>query len=91
MLVYEFPLMFYFNFKVGDRFISRSRIVTPTDVDLFAGVTGAVNPLFLNEEARRRGFEGRITLDVLRSGLLKEWGDGKIILSNFIEEDCLNN
>jgi len=59
--------MFYFNdFKVGDRFISRSRIVTPTDVDLFTGVTGAVNPLFLSDEAaRRRGFEGRVAPGLL--------------------------
>jgi acyl dehydratase len=59
--------MFYFdNFKIGDKFTSRPRIVTSTDIDLFTGVTGAVNPLFLSdEEARRRGFEGRIAPGLL--------------------------
>jgi len=65
--IYKFLFMLYFDdFKIGDKFTSRSRIITTTDVDLFTGVTGAVNPLFLSDEAaRRRGFEGRITPGLL--------------------------
>lgn len=59
--------MFYFNdFKLGDRFTSRPRIITSTDIDLFTGITGAVNPLFLSDDvAKRKGFEGRIAPGLL--------------------------
>ncbi|MEM1545767.1 MAG: MaoC/PaaZ C-terminal domain-containing protein [Candidatus Methanomethylicia archaeon] len=59
--------MFYFDdFKIGDKFTSRPRILTSTDIDLFTGITGAVNPLFLSDEvARKRGFEGRIAPGLL--------------------------
>ena len=72
--------MFYFDdFKLGDRFISRSRIITSTDIDLFTGITGAVNPLFLSDNAaRKRGFEGRIAPGLLvlsiAMGLLYQLG-----------------
>jgi acyl dehydratase len=59
-------MVYFDDFKIGDKFASRSRIITSTDIDLFTGITGAVNPLFLSDEAaRRRGFEGRITPGLL--------------------------
>lgn len=58
--------MFFEDFKVGKKLVTRSRVITPTDVDLFAGLTGAVNPLFLSDEAaKKRGFEGRIAPGLL--------------------------
>ena len=39
--------MYFEEFSIGQDFKTRSRVVTPTDIDLFAGITGAVNPLFL--------------------------------------------
>ncbi len=58
--------MFFEDFEVGKKLVTRSRVITPTDIDLFAGLTGAVNPLFLSDEAaRKRGFEGRIAPGML--------------------------
>ena len=49
------------EFREGMTFITRSRTVTPADVDLFASLTWAVNPIFLNDEvARSRGLGGRV-------------------------------
>lgn len=61
---------FYEDLKVGDRLATRSRTVTGTDIDLFATMTGAVNPLFLNDQfAADRGFKGRVSPGVLNLGL----------------------
>jgi acyl dehydratase len=72
-------MVYFDDFKIGDKFISRSRIITPTDIDLFTAITGAVNPLFLSDEAaKRRGFEGRIAPGPLilsiTAGLLYQLG-----------------
>ncbi len=49
------------DFKEGMTFSTRSRTVTPADVDLFTSLTWAVNPIFLNDEvARSRGLGGRV-------------------------------
>ena len=49
------------EFREGMTFTTRSRTVTPADVDLFASLTWAVNPIFLNDEvARSRGLGGRV-------------------------------
>ena len=54
--------MYFEEFRKGECLKTRSRVVTPTDIDLFAAVTGAVNPLFLQGEfAQKRGFKGRIS------------------------------
>ena len=42
--------MFYEDFVVGSEQMTVGRTVTETDVVLFAGLTGASNPLFLDEE-----------------------------------------
>jgi acyl dehydratase len=58
--------MYFEEFSQGDRFTTRSRVVTGTDVDIFAALTGATNPLFLNEEfGRKQGFKGRIAPGIL--------------------------
>ena len=49
---------------------TRSRVVTGTDMGVFLAMTGATNPLFLNEEfGKRQGFKGRITPGVLMLAL----------------------
>lgn len=50
----------------GDKFTTRSRVVTGTDMDVFAALTGATNPPFLTEEfGKRQGFKGRTAPGVL--------------------------
>jgi len=58
--------MYFEEFSQGDKFTTRSRVVTGTDMDIFAALTGATNPLFLNEEfGKKRGFKGRIAPGIL--------------------------
>jgi len=58
--------MYFEEFSQGDRFATRSRVVTETDTDIFAALTGATNPLFLNEEfGKKQGFKGRIAPGIL--------------------------
>ncbi len=58
--------MYFEEFSEGDKFVTRPRVVTGTDMDIFAALTGATNPLFMNEEfGRKRGFKGRIAPGVL--------------------------
>ena len=58
--------MYFEEFSQGDRFTTRSRVVTGTDIDIFAALTGATNPLFLNEEfGRKQGFKGRVAPGML--------------------------
>jgi len=53
--------MFYEDFLVGQEFNTNTRTITGTDIDLFASLTWAVNPLFLSDDfARQRGFSNRI-------------------------------
>ena len=58
--------MYFEEFSQGDTFATRSRVVTGTDMDIFAVLTGATNPLFLNEEfGKKQGFKGRIAPGIL--------------------------
>ena len=58
--------MYFEEFSRGDKFATRSRVVTGTDIDILATLTGATNPLFLNEEfGKKQGFKGRIAPGVL--------------------------
>jgi 3-hydroxybutyryl-CoA dehydratase len=53
------------------RAASMSRTVTEDDVVLFAGLTGDVNPVHLDEAiARKTRFEGRIAHGMLSAGLV---------------------
>ncbi len=53
--------MFFEDFEVEREFVSRERVVTSSDIDLFATWTWAANPLFLSDGfARGRGFPQRI-------------------------------
>jgi acyl dehydratase len=58
--------MYFEEFNQGDRFTTRCRVVTGTDIDIFAALTGATNPLFLSEEfGRKQGFRGRVAPGML--------------------------
>lgn len=62
--------MYFEDIEPGDKFTSRPRVVTPTDIDTFAITTGAVNPLFLDDKsARKLGFDQRIAPGLLTLSL----------------------
>ena len=62
--------MYFEEFNQGDKFSTRSRVVTATDIDTFAISTGAVNPLFLDDKfAREIGLKGRIAPGLLTLSL----------------------
>lgn len=46
------------DFQVGDEFVTYGRTVTEADVAHFAGVTGDINPLHLDEEYGTRSRSG---------------------------------
>jgi acyl dehydratase len=62
--------MYFEEFSQGDRYNTRPRVVTATDVDSFAISTGADNPLFLDDKfAREMGFNQRIAPGLLTLSL----------------------
>ena len=63
--------MYFEEFNQGDKFNTRSRVVTATDIDTFAISTAAVNPLFLDDKfARAMGFERRVAPGLLTLSLV---------------------
>lgn len=67
---------------------SYSKTITETDVYLFAGISGDINPAHLNEEISQKGIFGtRVVHGILTSGLISAvlgvWlpGPGTIYLS----------
>ena len=77
--------------NVGDA-AEFAKTVTETDVYLFAGVTGDLNPAHINETyAKGTFFKGRIAHGMLAGGFIsavlgtKLPGPGTIYLSQFIE------
>ncbi|MEM3096274.1 MAG: MaoC/PaaZ C-terminal domain-containing protein [Nitrososphaerota archaeon] len=53
--------MFFEDFTEGQKFTTRSRIVTSTDIEVFTSLTWAANPLFLSDaEARKKGLPSRV-------------------------------
>ncbi len=62
--------MYFEELNQGDKFSTRPRVVTATDMDTFAISTGAVNPLFLDDKfARAIGLKGRIAPGLLTLSL----------------------
>jgi len=63
--------MFFEEFVEGSEQVTRGRTVTETDVVMFAGLTGAVNPLFLDEEhAKTTSFGKRIAPGLLTLSII---------------------
>ena len=62
--------MYFEELNQGEKFDTRPRVVTATDIDTFAISTGAVNPLFLDDKsARAIGLERRIAPGLLTLSL----------------------
>ncbi|MDP7982259.1 MAG: MaoC/PaaZ C-terminal domain-containing protein [Conexivisphaerales archaeon] len=58
--------MFFEDFELGHEYATYGRTLTDADVVIFASMTGAVNPLFLDEEyAKHTRFGGRIAPGLL--------------------------
>ncbi len=58
------------RYQIGDK-ASVTKTITETDVYLFAGITGDLNPAHVNEEwARETRFGGRIAHGILTAGLI---------------------
>lgn len=58
------------RYQIGDK-ASVTKTITETDVSLFAGITGDLNPAHVNEEwARETRFGGRIAHGILTAGLI---------------------
>ena len=58
--------MFYEDFEVGTKQTTSGRTITEADIVIFAGMTGANNPLFLDEEfSRKSSFGHRIAPGLL--------------------------
>ncbi len=41
------------HMNVGDRFVTKGRVITKTDLELYAISTGDTHPMFLSEEAAK--------------------------------------
>lgn len=53
---------FYEDLEVGNRFTTRTRIITGSEIELVAALVGVTNPMFQSTEAaQRKGFKGKIT------------------------------
>lgn len=58
------------DIKVGDK-ASFQKTITETDVYLYAGITGDINPAHINEESSKKTmFKGRIAHGMLTAGLI---------------------
>ena len=58
--------MFYDDFKEGTKYNTNNRTITETDSVLFSTLTGAYNPIFLDETyAAKTRFKGRIVPGLL--------------------------
>ena len=60
--------LFYEDFKVGNKYTTRTRFISGSEIETVVSLMGATNPLFLNTDvATSKGFEGKITPGVLIS------------------------
>ncbi|AOL15505.1 dehydratase [Sulfolobus sp. A20] len=62
--------MYFEDFQLGQKWETKGRTVTEADVVIFTGMTGALNPLFLDEEyGKRTRFKGRIVPGLLTASI----------------------
>jgi len=53
---------FYEDFEVGNKFVTRARVITGSEIELIAALVGVTNPMFQSTEAaQKKGFKGKIT------------------------------
>lgn len=63
--------MYFEEFSLNQKFTSRPRVITATDVELFCALTGATNPLFLDDQfAKSLGHKSRIVPGLLTVALI---------------------
>lgn len=63
--------MYFEDLKEGQVLTTRKRVVTSTDIDIFATMTGAVNPLFLSKDyAVSAKMRDRVAPGILTVGLM---------------------
>lgn len=71
------------DMDVGDKFVTKSRVITRTDLELYAISTGDTHPMFLSEEyARGFGWKTQIVPGLLAYSI----GVGLMIQSGFISD-----
>ena len=62
--------MYFEDFNVGTKWYTKGRTITEADIVLFSTLTGAYNPLFLDEEyAKKTRFNGRIAPGLLTASI----------------------
>lgn len=62
--------MYLEDFQIGQKWESKGRTVTEADVVIFTGITGALNPLFLDEEyGKKTRFKSRIVPGLLTASI----------------------
>jgi acyl dehydratase len=60
--------IFYEDFEIGQKYVTRTRYISGSEIQLIVGIMGATNPLFLSEEiAKSKGYEGMISPGVVIS------------------------
>ena len=63
--------VYFEEFDATQTMVTRSRVITGTDIDLFTSVTHAINPLFLSDDyARAAGQAARLTPAPLQLSLM---------------------
>lgn len=71
------------DMEVGDKLITKSRVITRTDLELYAISTGDTHPMFLSEEhARAAGWKTQIVPGLLSYSIAV----GLLIQSGFIAD-----
>jgi len=71
------------DMEIGDSFITKSRVITKTDLELYAISTGDTHPMFLSEEhARAAGWKTQIVPGLLSYSI----AIGLLIQSGFIAD-----
>ena len=69
------------NMEIGDRFITKSRVITKTDLELYAISTGDYHPIFLSEEhAKATGWKSQLVPGLLTFSIVA----GLLIQSGYI-------
>ena len=71
------------NMEIGDKFVTKSRVITKTDLELYAISTGDTHPMFLSEEyATSLGWKTQLVPGLLSYSI----AIGLLIQSGFIAD-----
>ena len=71
------------NMDIGDRFITKSRVITRTDLELYAISAGDTHPMFLSEEhAKAAGWKNQLVPGLLTFSIAV----GLLIQSGYISD-----